>query len=102
YAIELEVEAGSFIKGNAYITFSCYYTDDVALIKLARGKGYKLGRDIGLVSYNDTAVKEILEDGITIISTDFEAMGKAVSHAIINRETVVQRNPTGVIIRSSL
>ena len=102
YAIEHEVEAGSFKKGNAYITFSRYDTDDVALIKLARGKGYKLGKDIGLISYNDTAVKEVLEDGITVISTDFEAMGKAVSEAIVNRETVVRRNPTRVILRNSL
>src|SRR5690606_14648042 len=87
YAIEHEVEPGSFKKGNAYITFSRYDTDDVALIKLARAKGYKLGYDIGLISYNDTAVKEILEDGITVISTDFEAMGRAVSETIVNRET---------------
>lgn len=102
YAIQHEVEAENLKKGNAYITFSRYDTDDVALIKLARSKGYKLGRDIGLISYNDTAVKEILEDGITVISTDFEAMGKAVSDAIINRETVVMRNPTQVIVRNSL
>lgn len=102
YAIEHEVESGSFKKGNAYITFSRYDTDDVALIKLARGKGYKLGKDVGLISYNDTAVKEILEDGITVISTDFEAMGRAVSKAIINRETAVLRNPTRVIVRHSL
>src|SRR5690606_28239983 len=102
YAIEHEVEASSFNKGNAYITFSRYDTDDVALIKLARSKGYKLGKDVGLISYNDTAVKEILEDGITVISTDFEAMGRAVSKAIINRETAVLRNPTQVIVRHSL
>jgi Transcriptional regulators len=102
YAIEHEVEARSFRKGNAYITFSRYDTDDVALIKLARSKGYQLGKDIGLISYNDTAVKEVLEDGITVISTDFEAMGKAVSRAIINRETIVARNPTQVIVRRSL
>ncbi len=102
YAIEHEVEASSFKKGNAYITFSRYDTDDVALIKLARGKGYKLGKDIGLISYNDTAVKEILEDGITVISTDFEVMGKAVSKVIVNREPVVLRNPTRVIVRNSL
>src|SRR5690606_8680108 len=102
YAIEHEVEPGSFKKGNAYITFSRYDTDDVALIKLTRNSGYKLGQDIGLVSYNDTAVKEILEDGITVISTDFEAMGKAVSQAILNRESVIARNPTRVIVRNSL
>lgn len=102
YAVEHEVEAGGFRKGYAYITFSRYDTDDVALIKLARAKGYKLGKDIGLISYNDTAVKEILEDGITVISTDFEAMGKAVSKAILDRETIVIRNPTRVIVRNSL
>ncbi|MBK1440104.1 GntR family transcriptional regulator [Parapedobacter sp. ISTM3] len=102
YAIQHEVEAGNFKKGNAYITFSRYDTDDVALIKLARGKGYKLGKDIGLISYNDTAVKEVLEDGITVISTDFEAMGRAVSNAILHRETVSIRNPTHVIVRNSL
>ncbi|MGK6350127.1 GntR family transcriptional regulator [Parapedobacter sp. DT-150] len=102
YAIQHEVEAENFKKGNAYITFSRYDTDDVALIKLARAKGYKLGKDIGLISYNDTAVKEILEDGITVISTDFEAMGKAVSDAILRRKTVVARNPTNVLIRNSL
>jgi len=102
YTIEHEVEPASFKKGNAYITFSRYDTDDVALIKLTRSKGYKLGQDIGLISYNDTAVKEILEDGITVISTDFEAMGKAVSQAILNKETVVARNPTRVIVRNSL
>ena len=102
YAIEHAVEASGFKKGNAYITFSRYDTDDVALIKLARVKGYKLGNDVGLISYNDTAVKEILEDGITVISTDFEAMGRAVSQAIINKETVVTRNPTRVIVRNSL
>lgn len=102
YAIAHEIEPAGFKQGNAYITFNRYDTDDVALIKLARSKGYKLGKDIGLISYNDTAVKEILEDGITVISTDFEAMGKAVSQAIVNRETVVIRNPTRIIVRNSL
>ena len=58
-------------KGDAYITFSRYDQDDVDIIKIARKKNWKLGKDIGLLSYNDTAVKEVLEDGITVISTDF-------------------------------
>jgi DNA-binding transcriptional regulator YhcF (GntR family) len=102
YAIQHEVEESGFKKGNAYITFSRYDTDDVTLIKLARGARFKLGRDIGLISYNDSAVKEVLEDGITVISTDFEAMGAAVSKAIISKETIVTRNPTHVILRKSL
>lgn len=55
------------------------------MIKLAKKKGYELGKEIGLISYNDTAVKEILEGGITVISTDFEMMGKAAASVILNK-----------------
>src|SRR5690606_18637861 len=58
-------------KGDAYITFSRYDQDDVDIIKICRKKKWNLGQDIGLLSYNDTEVKEILENGITVISTDF-------------------------------
>lgn len=101
YTIQQDVDAIGFRKGNAYITFSRYDTDDVALIKLARRKGFQLGKDIGLISYNDSAVKEILEGGITVISTDFEAMAKEVSRVVTSKETVILRNPTPVIVRQS-
>ena len=102
YSIESNVEEKNFRKGNAYITFSRYDTDDVSLIKLAKKKGYELGKEIGLISYNDTAVKEILEGGITVISTDFEMMGKAAASVILNKNVIYKRNPTKVIIRNSL
>ena len=102
YSIESNVEEKNFRKGNAYITFSRYETDDVSLIKLAKKKGYELGKEIGLISYNDTAVKEILEGGITVISTDFEMMGKAAASVILNKNIIYKRNPTKVIIRNSL
>lgn len=72
------------------------------MIKLAKKKGYELGKEIGLISYNDTAVKEILEGGITVISTDFEMMGKAAASVILNKNVIYKRNPTKVIIRNSL
>jgi len=102
YLIQSEIDENNFQKGNAYVTFSRYDTDDVALIKLARKKNLKLGQDIGLISYNDTDVKEILEDGITVISTDFEAMGKSVAQIILEGKTLFKRNPTKVIQRHSL
>lgn len=102
YLIQSEIDEKNFQKGNVYVTFSRYDTDDVALIKLARKKKLKLGQDIGLISYNDTEVKEILEDGITVISTDFEMMGKIVSKAILEDKIIVKRNPTKVIKRKSL
>lgn len=102
YLIQSDIDEKTFQKGNAYVTFSRYDTDDVMLIKLARKKKLKLGKDIGLISYNDTLVKEVLENGITVISTDFEAMGKTVAEAILDEKIVITRNPTKVIKRHSL
>src|SRR5690606_15581829 len=97
-----QVESHSFKKGDAYITFSRYDQDDVDIIKLCRKKNWKLGQDIGLISYNDTAVKEVLEDGITVISTDFQKMGEEAANAILNKTPVTLRDPATVIIRKSL
>lgn len=93
----------SFVKiGDAYITFSRYDQDDVDIIKITRRKKWKLGKDIGLISYNDTAVKEVLEDGITVISTDFNKMGEEAAKAILNKNTLTIRDHAKVILRNSL
>lgn len=102
YQIYHTVDEDFFKKGDAYITFSRYDLDDITIIKLARKKGWKLGTDIGLISYNDTAVKEVLENGITVISTDFNKMGEEAARAIIEKEPVTMRDPAKVILRNSL
>lgn len=96
------VDENSCKKGDAYITFSRYDQDDVSIIKLARKNKWTLGKDIGLISYNDTAVKEILENGITVISTDFNKMGEEAAKAILTKKTVTMRDPAKVILRNSL
>ena len=102
YKITHQVQSDSFRKGDAYITFNRYDQDDVDIIKLCRKKNWKLGEDIGLISYNDTAVKEVLEEGITVISTDFRKMGQEAANAILNEKPVTLRDPAKVIIRKSL
>ncbi|CAM3604394.1 GntR family transcriptional regulator [Sphingobacterium prati] len=102
YDILPEVDETKFEQYTAFITFSRYDSDDVSLIKLAKKHGFTLGDDIGLISYNDTDVKEILEGGITVISTDFWAMGNAAAEAILQKKILNERNPTQVIIRKSL
>lgn len=97
-----EINEQSAQKGDAYITFSRYDQDDINIIKISRKKKWKLGKDIGLISYNDTAVKEVLEDGITVISTDFHKMGEEAANAILNKQPITLRDPAKVIIRKSL
>jgi DNA-binding transcriptional regulator YhcF (GntR family) len=102
YKIYHTVNENHCKKGDAYVTFSRYDQDDVAIIKVARKNKWKLGKDIGLISYNDTAVKEILEGGITVISTDFNKMGEEAAKAILAKEVVVMRDPAKIILRNSL
>jgi hypothetical protein len=51
---------------------------DIELIKLsrvAREKGCVIGKDIGIISYNDSPINEIVLNGLTAFSTDFKQMG---------------------------
>ena len=74
----------------------------IVLIKKMRDQRLVLGKDIGIISYNETLLKEIVEGGITTISTDFKEMGKRLAQMIINRERFLIENPNDLIIRNSL
>lgn len=79
--------------------------DDKSLlrvIKKMKSQGLVLSKDIGVISYNDTLLKEIVEDGITTISTDFNMMGKRLAEMILNKEFIQIENPNNLIIRNSL
>lgn len=87
-------------KGDLYII-----PDDKSLLeiikKLKEGT-LALAKDIGVISYNDTLLKEIVEGGITTISTDFNIMGKRLAEMILNKEQLQIENPNNLIIRNSL
>lgn len=74
----------------------------IQLIKKIKDQNLILGKDIGIISYNDTLMKEIVEGGITTISTDFKYMGKRLAQMIMNKETIKIENSNSLIIRNSL
>lgn len=87
-------------KGEVYLIL-----DDeslILLIKKMKDQNLVLGKDIGVISYNDTLLKEIVEGGITTISTDFNLMGKRLAEMILNKEHLQIENPNSLIIRNSL
>lgn len=77
-------------------------TDLVDLIKYSRVNNLVLGQDLGIISYNDTPLKEILANGITVISTDHEKMGETAAYMILNKRIGKIRNPFTLIRRNSL
>jgi len=74
----------------------------VAIVKKAAASGLRLGTDIGLISFNDTVLKEVVAGGITTISTDFRGMGQQLAAMVIKRGSGRLRNKSGLIVRSSL
>jgi DNA-binding transcriptional regulator YhcF (GntR family) len=85
-------------KGDLFITIS--ESDLVNLVNQIRDKEFKLGKDIGVISYNDTPLKELL--GITCISTDFKVMGETAARMILDKEKGGVKNPFNFIDRDSI
>jgi DNA-binding transcriptional regulator YhcF (GntR family) len=87
-------------KGTAYLIIS--ETDLSNLIKLIRHTDFEIGKDVGIVSYNDTVLKEVLESGITVMSTDFQKMGELTAQIIVKNQPLVHKNDFNLIFRNSL
>jgi DNA-binding transcriptional regulator YhcF (GntR family) len=94
------IEGREIKKGEVYIVI--WDRDLVKLSLEIRKKGLVPGKDIGIISYNDTALKEVVLDGITTISTDFKAMGKQLAMLVYNKTNENIENPSSLIIRNSL
>lgn len=87
-------------KGDAYLI-----PDDktlIRLIKTIRDTKLVLTKDVGIISYNDTLLKEIVEGGITTISTDFNKMGENLAKMVLEKEQKKIHNPCLFIKRNSL
>ena len=87
-------------KNEAFVLVS---DDDLyKFIKISKRKGWQLGNDIGVVAYNDNPVKEILEDGITTISTNHDEIGRRAAKMILTRNFGRIKSPFEFIRRKSL
>lgn len=83
---------------DAYIIIE--ENDLVNLVKQIRDQDFVLGKDIGVITYNDTPLKELL--GITVISTDFKVMGETAAYMILKKKKEIVKNVFRFIDRNSV
>lgn len=83
---------------DVYITIE--EMDLVNLVRQINAKNLVLGKDIGIISYNDTPLKDLL--GITVISTDFKAMGETAAYMILKNKKEKVKNVFKYIERNSV
>ncbi len=74
----------------------------VNVIKQAQRYQLELGNTLGVVSFNNTMLKEVVANGITTISTDFALMGKRMAQMVMSQSKDTIENPAQLIIRNSL
>jgi len=76
--------------------------DLVVLIERIKMLRLKIGRDVGLISYNETPWKKIILNGITTISTDFQKMGQIAANLILENSRKQVEIPFYLTLRDSL
>jgi len=86
-------------KGELYIL--AHDQDLVHLVKKIAAGSLQLGKDIGILSYNDTPMKEIAANGIATISSDFTRMGADMIKLILQKKKAHLKNPCRLVDRAS-
>ncbi|WP_298948896.1 GntR family transcriptional regulator [uncultured Polaribacter sp.] len=87
-------------KGELYIVFED--KDLIKIIKKVKEQKLQIAKDIGIISYNDTLLKEVVAEGITTISTDFKLMGKTLAEMILKNKQTSVINPGKLLFRKSI
>lgn len=100
FSIIDQFEDGDVQKNQAYVFIS---DDDLyRFIKISRQKNWVLGNEVGVVAYNENTVKEILESGISTISTNHDEIGRSAAQMILSGEFKQIKSPFAFIRRNSL
>lgn len=100
FEIISEISENKVNEGKLFIVIED--EDLVSLIKICKQKQYQLSKEIGLIAYNDSPLKEILADGITVITTDFKLMGQRAAQIFESQTNERLANPFKIILRKSL
>jgi DNA-binding transcriptional regulator YhcF (GntR family) len=95
-----KLQPESVKSGHVYLVIEDY--DLVTLIQEVDKKGMRPGKDIGIISYNETHLKKIIKNGVTVISTDFYKMGKKAAEIVLKNKKVNMIHPTKLIYRNTL
>lgn len=99
-SVEEDIENLKVEKDTAYLAIK--QQDVVKVVKQGRLAGLKCGKDFGLLAYNDIPSYEVIDEGITALTIDWEQMGNEVVRFVLDNAVVQKYLPTEVRLRNSL
>lgn len=95
-----------FYMPNTLKKNTLYFTiNDIDLWEILQDcqkNNFELGKDIGILSCDETPAKKIVLGGITTISTDFRLMAQKSAEYVLNRIPIKEIIPGELIRRKSL
>jgi hypothetical protein len=86
-AFHYDINENMMHRGDLYLLLNGQL--GVGLVEVARmamNSGLKIGIDVGVISYNDSYLSEIILDGLTTVSTDFEQMGRLAAQMVLSND----------------
>ena len=87
-------------KGEVYIAIR--QIEVVNIIKQSRTPGRISGEDFGLIAYNDTPAYEVIDQGITVLSINWEELGRKAAEFVLTGQEIRTYLPTEVHLRNSI
>jgi len=100
YKVVHDISIEPVKEGEVFINLM--ENDLVILIEKILATSMKVGKHVGVISYNETPLKKIILNGITTISTDFELMGEKTAQLILENSHEHFEVPFKITLRPSL
>lgn len=100
HKIVSDIKSEPILSGEVFINLM--EDDLVILIERIISLKMTMGKNVGVISYNETPLKKLILNGITTISTDFIWMGTMAAEMIKNKEIAHKEVPFNLTLRSSL
>lgn len=100
HKVVCKIEEETINKGEVFINLM--EDDLVTLIEKIFTTRLVVGKDVGVISYNETPVKRIILNGITTISTDFRMIGVKAAELVLNNSREQIAVPFYLNLRPSL
>ena len=74
----------------------------VTLVHQVKTSGLRCGHDVGILAYNDSPLKQVLLDGITVMTTRHEELGHRAACLILDNRWETVENEFVLVERGSL
>ncbi len=84
------------------VYFAIKQQDVVKVVKSGREAHLKCGKDFGLLAYNDIPSYDVIENGITSLTVNWEIMGNKAAKFVLDNTPIHEYLPTEVKLRHSL